>query len=191
MSKKLTKEALAPYQQILSNKLAEKNRIRIEATEEIERLERELEDVKVQIRGAISTGDNEGFKELADQRSFCELRIKYLQEQINKLPEKPASESEGNDFARGVIKTAREIEAVNTERAHELITELQALMSEAFDMRTMVNSMLASWCSNMGDIGVGKAYDGHWYISDLANLNGQIAKEPSYKNILYKNNSAQ
>ena len=162
MSKKLTKEALAPYQQILSNKLAEKNRIKIEATEEIERLERELEEVKVQIRGAISTGDNEGFKELADQRSFCELRIKYLQEQISKLPEKPASENEGNDFARAVIKTAREIEAVNAEKAHDLLVELQKLMSEAFEMRTLVNSMLGSWCSNCGDIGVAKAYDGHW-----------------------------
>ena len=185
MAKKTSKDLLATYQQVLSSKLAEKKSIKANAEDEIAGLERELIDVKAQIKEAVSNGDNEGFKALTDQRSFCELRLQYLREQLSKLPEKIASEGEGNDFARSVIVAAKEIEAERKEKASELVSELQILINDSFDMRTLVDGMISSWNNNIGDIGIGKAADSHYYISDLANLKGQVESIPAYRNILY------
>jgi hypothetical protein len=189
MAKKTATDLLGTYQQVLSSKLAEKKSIKANAEDEIAGLERELIDVKAQIKEAVSNGDNEGFKALTDQRSFCELRIQYLREQLDKLPEKIASESEGNDFARSVIVAAKEIEAERKEKASELVSELQILINDSFDMRTLVDGMISSWNNNIGDIGIGKAADSHYYISDLANLKGQVESIPAYRNILYNSNS--
>lgn len=184
MSKKTAKEELAIYQQILAGRLAEKKNIKEKSEEEITGLEGVLEATKDQIRLAVSTGDMELFKNLTDQRSFTEIRLKYLREQLTNAPKKIASEEEGNDFTRAILRIARENEAANMDKATKLVVELQKLIDDSCEMRTTVDGMIAQWSSKVGDIGVSRAADGHSYISFLAQLKGQLERIPAYRNVL-------
>lgn len=184
MAKKTAKEELAIYQQILAGRLAEKKNIKEKSEEEITRLEGVLEETKDQIRLAISTGDMELFKDLTDQRSFTEDRLKYLREQLINVPKKIASEEEGNDFTRAILRIARENEAANMDKATKLVVELQKLIDDSFEMRTTVDGMIDQWKSKVGDIGVGRAADSHSYLSYLAELKGQLKRITAYSNIL-------
>lgn len=177
-----SKEILSTYRETVLNMISEKREAKLKINSEIEALNCELEEVNEKISASIIAGDNEAFKELSDQRNFCELRIKYLQEQLKVIPSKTASESESNDFARNVLKQAKKTNADNTAKAKKLISELQLLIDDSVELAFETNNILNLWNENIGDITVSKTMLGAFFTSDLANLK-EIEKVQPYRRI--------
>lgn len=178
-----SKAILATYRETVVNMINEKTEAKGRINSEIEKLTFEIDDVKNKINESVVAGDNEAFKQLSDQRNFCELRIKYLQEQLKLVPNKTASESESNDFARDVLKLAKKANEENTKKAKALIEELQALLDDSAALAEETNNILNLWNAHVGDITIGKSFMGNFFGSDLADMKHTIERNTAYKRI--------